>query len=63
MALASRTSGEVAATIGRSAGFVDELFAEDETRGIVERAGDGWRLTAAAAAEYAWALTIIEDAA
>jgi hypothetical protein len=39
---------DIAAAIGYPVAFVEQLLRDEQARGNVERAGDGWRLTASA---------------
>ena len=51
-----RTTGEVAAAIGRTEREAEWLLRDCRRRGLVERVGDRWRLTAEAERRYGRAL-------
>lgn len=52
----SLTLEQLAETTGLDPGELERLLAEDADRGIVERDGAGWRLTAHAERRYGRAL-------
>jgi hypothetical protein len=54
-----RSTADIAAVLGRSVTFTEQLLRDEQARGNVERVGDGWTLTAAAAEKFADGLALI----
>ena len=53
---ASRSTADLGRLLNRGQDWVERLMAESEAMGIVERAGDGWRLSAAGERRFGTAL-------